>query len=109
MYKKGIETLKHDILKFNENDQNYSQQLQLNNQQQASALASIAELFMTEPLCDEEDAESNCELSLKEALLIDSQNLDALQCLGNLRMLRTKDKEAVKLLTKVADKVCEIS
>ena len=78
MYKKGIETLKNDILKINENDSNYSQQLQLVNQQQASALASIAELYMTEPLCDEDDAEQQCEFSLKQALLIDNQNLDAL-------------------------------
>ena len=70
--------------------------------QQASALASIAELYMTEPLCDEDGAEQHCEQSLQQALVLDEDNLDALQCLGNLRMLRTRDKEAVELLSKVA-------
>jgi Flp pilus assembly protein TadD len=53
---------------------------------------------MTEPLCDEVDAESICEKSLQQALQIDPQNIDALQALGNLRMLRGKDKEAATLL-----------
>jgi hypothetical protein len=50
---------------------------------------------MTEPLCDEEGAEQHCEQSLQQALALDEDNLDALQCLGNLRMLRTRDKEAI--------------
>ena len=33
---------------------------------------------MTEPLCDDEDAEQICENSLKEALSLDSDNLDAM-------------------------------
>lgn len=57
---------------------------------------------MTEPLCDEDGAEQHCEQSLQQALVLDEDNLDALQCLGNLRMLRTRDKEAVELLSKVA-------
>ncbi len=76
--------------------------------QQASALASIAELYMTEPLCDEEDAEQVCENSLKEALSLDTDNLDAMQGLANLRMLRTRDKEAVELLSRVAVRIVEI-
>jgi hypothetical protein len=60
---------------------------------------------MTEPLCDEPDAESICEKSLKDALAHDSTNLDALQCLANLRMLRNKDDEAKELLCKVVEQI----
>jgi hypothetical protein len=49
-------------------------------------------------LCDEPNAEQNCELSLKEALKMDSHNIDALQSLANLRMIRNKDDEARELL-----------
>ncbi len=70
----------------------------LTTRQQASAYASIAELYMTEPLCDEPDAEITCEQSLTTALQIDPQNIDSLQAMGNLRMLRGKDKEAAVLL-----------
>jgi len=43
-------------------------QVALTIRQQASAFASIAELYMTEPLCDETDAEQICEQSLAAAL-----------------------------------------
>ena len=39
--------------------------------QVASAHASVAELFMTAPLCDDPSAEETCEAHLKEALTID--------------------------------------
>lgn len=39
------------------------------------------------------------------ALSIDSENLDALQCMGNLRMLRGKDEEAFPLLNRVVNKI----
>eukprot|EP00351_Strombidinopsis_sp_SopsisLIS2011_P000528 CAMPEP_0116884268 /NCGR_PEP_ID=MMETSP0463-20121206/17097_1 /TAXON_ID=181622 /ORGANISM="Strombidinopsis sp, Strain SopsisLIS2011" /LENGTH=99 /DNA_ID=CAMNT_0004540477 /DNA_START=496 /DNA_END=795 /DNA_ORIENTATION=+ len=58
---------------------------------------------MTEPLCDEPNAEQECETCLKKALEIDDANIDALQCLGNLRMLRQKDDEALFLLKKVVE------
>jgi len=41
-------------------------------------MASIAELYMTPPLCDDEDAEIECESNLQEALKVDESNLDAL-------------------------------
>ena len=55
MYKRGIEVLKAD-------QERYAMQLNkvqvaLTLRQQASAFASIAEIYMTEPLCDEADAE----------------------------------------------------
>ena len=50
---------------------------------------------------DEEGAELNCENSLNEALKIDPNNIDAMQSLGNLRMVRSKDEEARVHLVKV--------
>jgi cytochrome c-type biogenesis protein CcmH/NrfG len=52
-------------------------------------------------LCDEPNAEQNCEAAIKEALKVDSNNVDALQSLANLRMIRDKDDEAKVHLTKV--------
>lgn len=58
---------------------------------------------MNPPLCDEENAESKCEENLKKALKISPENIDALQNMANLRILRGKDDEAKKLLKKVVD------
>jgi len=106
MYKRGIEILKSDQARFAM--QLNKAQVALTTRQQASAFASIAELYMTEPLCDEAEAENTCEQSLNMALQIDAQNIDALQALGNLRMLRGKDKEAEALLMQVVRKLNEI-
>ena len=53
-------------------------QAELVKRQSASALASVAELYMTVPLCDEPNAEQICEQCLLEALERDATNLDAL-------------------------------
>lgn len=50
---------------------------------------------------DMKGAEEECERSLEEALKIDADNVDALQTLGNLRLVRARDGEA-----KVALKRC---
>jgi hypothetical protein len=50
---------------------------------------------------DEPNAEQNCEASLKDALSVDQNNIDALQSLANLRMVRSKDEEARIHLLKV--------
>ena len=99
MYKKGIEVLEidRDIVK----QANNQEQVLMLTKQIASGLASIAELFMTEPLCDEPNAEQECETCLNKALEFDESNIDAIQCLANLRMLRQKDDEALFLLKKV--------
>ena len=43
-------------------------QMQLCQKQIASAYASIAESYKVEPLCDDSDAEQQCEQNLTEAL-----------------------------------------
>ena len=84
----------------------------LSRKQLSSAFASIAEEFMNEPLwyiqyiyyicnSDDPDAEKECERSLKEALKIDNENIDALQVMANLRLIRARDGEAIELIQKV--------
>lgn len=65
MYKKGIEVLKFDLKRYQEQGKN--EEAIVATRQLGSALAKIADLFMTD-LCDEQDAEQNCEIVLKEAL-----------------------------------------
>ena len=60
---------------------------------------------MNPPLCDIENAENLCEQHLKKALKVSPENIDALQNLANLRILRGKDEEAKKLLKKVVDQI----
>lgn len=43
-------------------------QASLAKKQRASAYACVAEIYMTEPLCDEPNAEKTCEVSLAQAL-----------------------------------------
>lgn len=95
MYQKGIEVLQRDLEEHEA--KNNGEEVLLTKKQIASAYASIADLYMTD-LCDEPSAEQNCEFSLKEALKMDSHNIDALQSLANLRMIRNKDDEARELL-----------
>lgn len=106
MYRKGIEVLKRDAEGYKVGGREDDCALAI--RQVASAYASIAELFMTD-LCDEPNAEQSCETALKEALSVDSNNVDALQSLANLRMIRDKDAEAKVHLTKVFDIVMELN
>ena len=55
MYFKGIKVMRRDAERY-QLIQNQTQ-IKLCQKQIASAHASIAESYMTEPLCDEEDAE----------------------------------------------------
>ena len=53
---------------------------------------------MTPPLCDSEGAEENANECLGKALEVDGTNIDALQNLANLRIMRARDDEARDLL-----------
>ncbi|CAG9335146.1 unnamed protein product [Blepharisma stoltei] len=81
LYKKGIA-----LLKKNQEDEGIKSQI-------ASAYAAISELFMTD-LCDEPNAESTCELCIKNALKFDDTCIDAYQILANLRLIRGNYAEA---------------
>jgi len=54
MYKKGIEVLKFDLKRYKDHGKN--EEAIVATRQLGSALAKIADLFMTD-LCDEQDAE----------------------------------------------------
>lgn len=91
MYKRGIQVLESDAESYCEGLRYDEQALAI--KQVATAYASLADLYMTD-LCDEPNAEQECENGLQSALAKDPENIDALQSLGNLRMIRNKDEEA---------------
>jgi hypothetical protein len=59
MYQRGIQVLEKDLQVYMSS--NNQSQVNLTIKQKASAFASIAELYMQDPLCDEPDAEQECE------------------------------------------------
>ena len=63
---------------------------------------------MTEPLCDDSDAEQQCESNLEQALSVHEGSLDALQTLAQLRLLRKRDDEAKQLLKRVVTRTLEL-
>lgn len=99
-FKKGIQVLEKDLT-LNEEGKGEEESKNSIPTKIASALSSIAELYMTPPLCDQADAEQTCETALVKALEHDSDNIDALQWMANLRIMRAKDDEARECLDKV--------
>ena len=69
--------------------------------QLSQALSSIAETYMTD-LCDEPDAETQCERAAVLAMEADSKCADALLVLASLRLVRQRVDEASPLLGKAA-------
>ena len=63
---------------------------------------------MPEPLCDDSDAEQQCETNLQQALALQEHNLDALQTMAQLRLLRKRDGDAKALLQRVVARTLEI-
>jgi len=61
MFTKAIQILDNDIKMFKMSGM--KEEIELATKQQASAFASISELYMTE-LCDEENAEEQCETNI---------------------------------------------
>lgn len=106
LYREGIRVLESDATRHADSHSEAMSALAV--RQRASAMASIAELYMTAPLCDEANAEQTCEECLATALQVDADNLDALQCLANLRLLRDKDDEAKELIKKVVKNIVQI-
>jgi len=58
---------------------------------------------MSPPFCDAPDAEETCEKLLQNGLTIDPTNVDCLQNLANIRIMRAKDQEAFALLKQVCE------
>ena len=101
---KGIEVLEKDKERMEESKEQDNNIIDIKI---ASALSSIAELYMTPPLCDMQEAEQTWEETLEKALRIDWTNVDALQWMANLRIMRARDQEALELLDKVVNIVRE--
>ena len=106
MYQQGIQVLEKDLQVYK--DANNHPQFNLTVKQKASAFASIAELYMQDPLCDEPDAEQECENCLATAIQTDPESLCALLSLANLRMLRNRDKEAAEFLRAIHKRTCDL-
>jgi tetratricopeptide (TPR) repeat protein len=74
------------------------------NKELAKAYCGIAELYLTD-LCDEEDAEQQCESALMTALEHDKDNLDAKQTLASMRISQCNPVEACTVIEGVFDEV----
>jgi len=67
--------------------------------QLATAYSAVAELYITD-LCDEPNAEANCENYLTKAIETDEMCLDAYQCLANLKLITQKNTQAQEAMEK---------
>jgi predicted Zn-dependent protease len=67
------------------------------NKNIASALCSMAEIYLTDA-CFEENAENECEGLLKEALKIDPNNYETLQVYASFKISQQKPDEALIVL-----------
>ena len=98
-YKKAIELYVNNLKKENKNKNKMNEI----KDSISSAYASIVSLYMTTDLCDDPNAESICEASIKEALNYCPDSIDALLQLSNLRIIRKRDKEAKEAMFKILD------
>jgi tetratricopeptide (TPR) repeat protein len=90
-YQKGIELLQ----KEKENAQSEDQQSI--TERIATGLVAMAEIYMTDE-CDAENAESECDRLLTEALRIDPLNPEVKQQLANNKMNQQNPQEALQYL-----------
>ena len=98
LYLQGI-NLGTNMLNSNIDDENLVKEVPRHI---SSALCALCELFMTD-LCDEADAEANCEEFMKEALRLDPENPEVYQTLASVRISQCNNKEALKMLEKGMD------
>jgi hypothetical protein len=101
----NINNIKNNIGKNNPNQITPKNKNKMNEIKDSisSAYASIVSLYMTTDLCDDPNAESICEASIKEALNYCPDSIDALLQLSNLRIIRKRDKEAKEAMFKILD------
>ena len=97
LYTNNLELKKNDINKLKEIKESI-----------ASALSSIASLYMTTDLCDDPNAENICENNISQALTICPDSIEALLQFSNLRILRKRDNEAKEAMYKILEKVRQI-
>jgi predicted Zn-dependent protease len=103
-YQKAIQLYNNDLIQ-NQNDINKSKEIK---ESIASALSSIASLYMTTDLCDDPNAENICENNISKALNICPESIEALLQFSNLRILRKRDSEAKEAMNKILEKIKQI-
>ena len=96
-YQKGISIYKNEL---SSTDQQQQQQLNDIKTNIASGYASIIELYM-HALCEESNAEMICEDCVTEGLQYDSNSIELLLQLSNLRIIRGRDDEAKQALENI--------
>ena len=103
-YQKAIQLYNNDLIQ-NQNDINKSKEIK---ESIASALSSIASLYMTTDLCDDPNAEKICEENISKGLNICPDSIEALLQFSNLRILRKRDNEAKQAMYKILEKIKKI-
>ena len=103
-YQKAIQLYNNDLIQ-NQNDINKSKEIK---ESIASALSSIASLYMTTDLCDDPNAENICENNISKAINICPESIEALLQFSNLRILRKRDSEAKEAMNKILEKIKQI-
>ena len=84
MYRKGIE-----IMALSRNQEKDETKIKELSRSISNAFCSVAELFMTD-LCDEDDAEEECQKCIQEAIDADKENPEALQTKARYLLVRAK-------------------
>ena len=95
-YLKGIELFQKELNTINDHERRNKI-----NDSISSAYASLAELYMNTPLCDEKNAEKKCEEYLNKGMEYNPNSLDVLLQLSNLRIIRCRDDEALQYMEKI--------
>eukprot|EP01083_Nonionella_stella_P051288 136166_1 len=93
-FEKGIELMKQRILS---SDTTEDKQTCALKSEISSAYVSIAELFMTD-LCDQEDAQTECEKYLQLSLQFDTNNIECYAAMAQFRHCQQKEMDAIKYL-----------
>ena len=96
-YQKGISIYKNELSSSSELPNQPSNDIKTNI---ASGYASIIELYM-HALCEENNAEMICEECVTEGLQYDSNSIELLLQLSNLRIIRGRDDEAKQALENI--------
>ncbi|KAG4095430.1 TPR-like protein [Neocallimastix lanati (nom. inval.)] len=95
LYNKGIEIMIKELNNLPENSEK-SNELR---RKISSALCSIVEMYMTD-LCDEPNAEENCEKYITEAEKYCNTNFEVYQTMASVRMSQNRQDEAKELIIK---------
>jgi tetratricopeptide (TPR) repeat protein len=95
-YLKGIELFQKELNAINDNEKRNKI-----NDSISSAYASLAELYMNTPLCDDKNAEKKCEDYLNKGIQYNPNSLDVLLQLSNLRIIRCRDDEALEYMERI--------